>query len=82
MQILTHIIALIIISIMCLKHCLPLNTFESSPHIISNVPNKCNYCGVDSSDLDPTDNLFRIIQLNIRGLVNKQEKFSRLLHAF
>ena len=74
MLFLDRFIAFIIILIMCLKNCLPVNTFESSPHIISNVPDKCNYCGVDSSDLDPMDDLFRIIQLNIQGLVNKQEK--------
>ena len=41
----------------------------------------CDYCHVDSNDLDLTDKLFRVIQLNVRGLINKQDKVSRLLHA-
>ena len=41
----------------------------------------CDYCHVESNDLDLTDKLFRVIQLNVRGLIQLQEKVSRLLHA-
>ena len=66
---------------MCLGNHLPVNTFESSPHLHDYSRDLCNYSGIDSSGLDPTDHVFRVIQLNIRGFVNKQEKLSRLLHA-
>ena len=66
---------------MCLGNHLSVNMFESSPHLHDYSRDLCNYSGMDSLELDSTNHLFRVIQLNIRGFVNKQGKLLRLLHA-
>ena len=52
-----------------------------SPNLSLEEYDVCNYISTDEPEIDKTDNLFKVLHLNIRGLVSKQNALSRLLHA-
>ena len=70
---------------MCLHKCNIICTENSFDCIdlsgIDEFFDVCEYTHLDSNDLNVTDDLFKVIHLNVRGLTNKQEQVSRLLHA-
>ena len=89
---LTHLITSTLLSficihplVMCLHKCNIICTENSFDSIdlsgIDEFFDVCEYTHLDSNDLNVTDDLFKVIHLNICGLTNKQEQVSRLLHA-
>ena len=52
-----------------------------SPNLSLDEYDVCSYISTDEPEINKTDNLFKVLHLNIRGLVSKQNALSRLLHA-